>query len=280
MLIVATLACLAVVHYVTECSGGMASAAPTEERREPDKFAFLSKPVTLRIMVLTFSRAASLRRLLTSLSNAEYDGFRIDLDIWIDKPATGRGHNPDVLMVSDNFDWPYGLKNVHPQPEHVGIIGQWIDTWQPTSKTTEMCVFLEDDLDVSPFYFRWLKAAHEAYAHRPDVSGFTLQKAQLRAKNNGKVSNCAIQPTSYLLTGPSASRVVKVCILLSNGWLVGLCSDRVKLDQVPGVVSQQSSRPQLPAARARASAEPVVRVVCEAGPSAHNVDHVAYPLHL
>ena len=41
--------------------------------------------------MLTYSRAVSLRRLLLSLSQADFGGDVVDLEIWIDAPRQGDG---------------------------------------------------------------------------------------------------------------------------------------------------------------------------------------------
>ena len=55
-------------------------------------------------------------------------------------------------------------------------MGQWIDTWRPRDDTdTELGLILEDDINVSPYAYRWLLAVHRAYRHRGDFAGATLQ---------------------------------------------------------------------------------------------------------
>jgi hypothetical protein len=57
----------------------------------------------------------------------------------------------------------------------VGVYGQWIDTWRPKPNSTELGLFLEDDITVSPYAYRWIKAAHKKYRSRADIAGYTLQ---------------------------------------------------------------------------------------------------------
>ena len=40
----------------------------------------------------------------------------------------------------------------------------------------EYCLFLEDDLEVSAYWFTWLRKAWRAYSHRTDVAGISLQR--------------------------------------------------------------------------------------------------------
>ena len=38
----------------------------------------------------------------------------------------------------------------------------------------EHCFIVEDDLELSPFWYVWLRKAWHAYGHRDDVAGITL----------------------------------------------------------------------------------------------------------
>jgi len=60
-------------------------------------------------------------------------------------------------------------------------MGQWIDTWRPPGNTdAELGLILEDDISVSPFAYRWLRAVHRAYRNRSDYVGSTLQSDEVR----------------------------------------------------------------------------------------------------
>jgi len=61
-----------------------------------------------------------------------------------------------------------------------GIVGQWVDTWRPRDDTdTELGLILEDDISVSPYAYRWLRAVHRAYRHRSDFVGSSLTSDQM-----------------------------------------------------------------------------------------------------
>ena len=49
--------------------------------------------------------------------------------------------------------------------------GQWIDTWYPKANTKEICILLEDDVDISAHSLRWLKLVHSKYDARNDLAG-------------------------------------------------------------------------------------------------------------
>jgi len=143
----------------------------------------------VRIIVLTYARATSLKRLLTSLQHADYRQDTAHLHIWVDRKNGGA---PDAETVSVSKEacaaWKHGDCNVHIREHNVGLRVQWLTTWDAslpnglTEKTLEKSVILEDDLEVSTHFWRWLRYCHASYGHRSDFSGCTLQRAALCAK--------------------------------------------------------------------------------------------------
>jgi Protein of unknown function, DUF273 len=142
----------------------------------------------LKVIVMTYNRAHSTLRLLKSIANANYPtNVRIDLMVSIDRPKDpNKAHDADTVRIADEFEWKLGQKTVVKQPENLGIYGQWIDTWQPTPEDDdERVLLLEDDLELSPWYYKWLSNAMDKYSSYPEVVGFSLQKQKLRAKDIG-----------------------------------------------------------------------------------------------
>ncbi|CAH1781010.1 unnamed protein product [Owenia fusiformis] len=132
-------------------------------------------PVDLRIIVLTQERTKSLQICLEHIDNAEYHGEKVVLDIWIDRENQTNELNEELFKMVSNFKFkPHIVKCVHIQDKYVGIIGQWIDSWKLGPDNKEICVILEDDVDVSPHFYTWLKPVHLKYQHRDDVSGVGL----------------------------------------------------------------------------------------------------------
>jgi len=73
------------------------------------------------------------------------------------------------------------------QNRSAGIIGQWIDTWRPRADSdVELGLILEDDISVSPYAYRWLRAVHHAYRHRSDFAGATLASDQMKILSTTK----------------------------------------------------------------------------------------------
>ena len=140
--------------------------------------------VDFRIIVLTRNRSASLLKLLTSLLSLQLDGATNALEIWIDREGRNRMVHYDTLITALNFQWNKGIKRVHVQKTHVGIRGQWIDSWRPPVGKEELAVFLEDDITVSPYIWRWTKAVHQAFRHRDDILGYSLANQYMYCVGN------------------------------------------------------------------------------------------------
>ncbi|KAK2156183.1 hypothetical protein NP493_1996g00027 [Ridgeia piscesae] len=149
-------------------------------RSNVNTWRFFKKAATsvdFRILVLTMNRAESLRTCLSHVNKliVDDDGS-ITLDIWIDR-AKDNSFDQATRRVATDFRWTAGPSSVHVQPRHAGVYGQWLDTWQPRlhGDNAEIALFVEDDVDVSPYAYRWLTKVHKFYAHRNDIAMFCLQ---------------------------------------------------------------------------------------------------------
>jgi len=59
-------------------------------------------------------------------------------------------------------------------------MGQWIDTWRPRDDSdVELGLILEDDISVSAYAYRWLRAVHRFYRNRSDFAGASLTSDQM-----------------------------------------------------------------------------------------------------
>ncbi len=130
--------------------------------------------VDFRIIVLAYNRPKSLKKCLNHLQNIQLDGATTHLDIWVDRNAQGEV-DQQTLEVAQGCHWKPGMSQVHIQETHAGVEGQWIDTWCPQQQTKEIALILEDDTDVSPFAYRWLKAARNHFYWRKNIAGYSLQ---------------------------------------------------------------------------------------------------------
>ncbi|KAH9318540.1 hypothetical protein KI387_020309, partial [Taxus chinensis] len=75
----------------------------------------------------------------------------------------------ETLSTVDRFVWPHGKKNIRRRIIRVGLIRAISECWYPSSDD-DFGLLLEDDIEVSPFYYMWLKYVLLAYHYDPQVS--------------------------------------------------------------------------------------------------------------
>lgn len=133
------------------------------------------------IFVFAWRRASSLQRLVDSLLAAEYCGARIPLTFLIDA-----GGSAAVEALARSVRWPHGEVRVvaeqarcqpvaglrgrggngQPKCEGRGIRGMWIDVLGRELERLPPATHLlplEDDTEVSPLFYWWLRRASRAY---------------------------------------------------------------------------------------------------------------------
>jgi len=69
----------------------------------------------------------------------------------------------------------------------------------------EIALILEDDMSVSAYYWRWLRAAHRAYDHRSDVSGYSVSHPEMEHAT-GNVLEVPVNYTVFMYPVYSHSR--------------------------------------------------------------------------
>ncbi|CAH1778911.1 unnamed protein product [Owenia fusiformis] len=168
-------------------------------KRSGLRFNFETNNLDLRIIVITYNRPMSLLRCLNSLNDADYVGHRVKLDIFIDRSSKSKKVDQETYSIAKAFSFLHGEKTVNVHKKNVGLYGQWLDTWRPTEDNKEIAIILEDDMTVSPYFYKWLRAAHAHYDTRADVSGYALANVyQLAAAPGGIV--VPLNYTAYMYT--------------------------------------------------------------------------------
>lgn len=94
-----------------------------------------------------------------------------------------------ILDFVDGFDWRFGEKLVHLRTANAGLQAQWLEAWWPTSDH-EFAFVVEDDMEVSPLYYRFLKAVilnyyYNATNFSPFIYGASLQRPRLVPGKHG-----------------------------------------------------------------------------------------------
>ncbi|KAJ1283379.1 hypothetical protein BS78_03G124200 [Paspalum vaginatum] len=149
---------------------------------------------SLLIKLLAYDRPAALRRCLRSLAAADYDGDRVALHVLLDHRPPNSSFSSlaashEILAFVDAFPWPHGDKRVHYRAANAGLQAQWIEAWWPGSDD-EFAFVVEDDLQVSPLYYRFLKRLVMTYYYDPAnyspyVFGASLQRPRFVAGKHG-----------------------------------------------------------------------------------------------
>ncbi|KAJ7553951.1 hypothetical protein O6H91_06G119800 [Diphasiastrum complanatum] len=96
----------------------------------------------------------------------------------------------DLLQFIDQFYWPHGPKEVFVRSQNVGLQSQWIEVWWPTSED-EFAFIVEDDMELSPLFYRFLRGLIANYYYNPanfdpTVYGISLQRPRFVAGKGGK----------------------------------------------------------------------------------------------
>jgi hypothetical protein len=119
------------------------------------------------VVVVAYNRPLSLRRLLGSLLKAEFSG-RVPLYISID-----HGGGQETIDTARRFNWPFGSVEVRVQQEHLGL-KKHIMQCAALAESHRAVIILEDDLYVSPGFYRYTLKAVDYYADDPRIAGISL----------------------------------------------------------------------------------------------------------
>jgi hypothetical protein len=122
----------------------------------------------IALVVVGHNRPGSLSRLLASLRDAKYDGERVSLIISLD-----RADNREVERIASECEWPFGVKRVVIQPQRLGLRKHILQCGGYTSQF-DAVVVLEDDLYVSPLFYRFARQGLAAYGDNDRIAGISL----------------------------------------------------------------------------------------------------------
>nr|CAD1820861.1 unnamed protein product [Ananas comosus var. bracteatus] len=118
----------------------------------------------ISVNVITQNRAASLGRLLRSLQNAYYLGDEVPLSFNMDS-----GVDEATLKAVGSLRWAHGPKVVRRRIIQGGLIRAVSESWYPADDD-DFGLLLEDDIEVSPYYYLWIKYALLSYRYDPAAS--------------------------------------------------------------------------------------------------------------
>lgn len=120
------------------------------------------------VLIVAYKDPYRLRRLLDSVLNADYDGDSVDLIISIDK-----SDSMEVTHLAEAFAWEYGDKIIRTFRERQGLrkhilsCGDYLEVYNAL-------FILEDDLIVSPQFYRYGMECIKKYYDEDQVAGISL----------------------------------------------------------------------------------------------------------
>ncbi len=135
-----------------------------------------SSKVDFTIVVLTKSRYDCLSRLLDSIQKTDYQGDAVLLQIKVDMSEAQ--DQRDVIKLAKSFKFKHGSTEYTISETPLGLAKSWFRAWKPYSDD-DNAIILEDDIVLSPEWYRWLKGAWSKYSGREDLAGISLQRQTL-----------------------------------------------------------------------------------------------------
>ena len=121
------------------------------------------------IVVIAYNRPKALARLLHSLRQAEYPP-QVRLVVSID---AGGEQTAAVHRLAAEFNWPHGEKQIIRHEQDLGLIGN-VFFGGGLAQEFGSIILLEDDLIVSPMFYRYARQAAEFFAADQRIAGVSL----------------------------------------------------------------------------------------------------------
>ncbi|KAK4052708.1 hypothetical protein OIV83_001995 [Microbotryomycetes sp. JL201] len=111
------------------------------------------------LAVVTNNRAKSLQRLVASLEQAEYYSDHVNLLINLEQTS-----DRATQKLTDGLSWPHGTITLKHRVVLGGLMPAIVESWYPASNDS-YGVLLEDDVEVSPMFYGWLKFSILSYRY-------------------------------------------------------------------------------------------------------------------
>lgn len=131
------------------------------------------------IVIVAYNRVDSLKRLLNSLSIADYTDRQVDLCISIDK-----SEKQEILLnLADNFLWVNGEKKIRTFSERQGLKKHVLQCGDLV-KDYDGLIMLEDDLVVSKGFYKYAISSLSYYKNNENIAGISLYTHPLNVMSN------------------------------------------------------------------------------------------------
>ncbi|KAG0346275.1 hypothetical protein BG004_002028 [Podila humilis] len=116
----------------------------------------------VKLVVITNNRPGSCIRLLRSLTHAYYLNDKVSLTLNMDAEA-----DRVTIQLAGSFQWGFGEKFMRHRVRRGGLMLAVVESWYPQGNH-EYAVLLEDDVEVSPLFYTWIKYNILRYRYSPD----------------------------------------------------------------------------------------------------------------
>ncbi|MDM0948410.1 hypothetical protein QTI79_04160 [Clostridium perfringens] len=147
----------------------------------------------IAIVVIGYNRPNSMQRLLNSLKVAEYYLDDVPLIISIDNSGSN-----NVKEVAEKFIWPYGKKTIKTYNKRLGLKKHILECGKYTLSYKNIIV-LEDDIYVSPVFYKFAKEAVEFYKNNKQIAGISLYSHACNVVCNRPFSPIADRYDTYFM---------------------------------------------------------------------------------
>jgi hypothetical protein len=131
--------------------------------REAEYSTGSQKRFKVNIVIISNNRLAPLKRLCRSLM-ASHAHSRLEMSLTFNLEASS---SHDLVDFAEKFKWTRGYKTVRKRILQGGLIRAVSEAWYPSS-SDEYGLFLEDDIEVSPFFTDWIVYAMDMSDMHPD----------------------------------------------------------------------------------------------------------------
>lgn len=129
------------------------------------------------IVVIAYNRIKSMQRLLKSIEAADYP-FAADINLIISIDRAKDNSNEDVFKAAGEFVWSHGEKEVIYREENYGL-KRHVLTCGDLSEKYGSIILLEDDLYVSPAFYRFALEALTFVSENDKIGGVSLYNHRL-----------------------------------------------------------------------------------------------------
>lgn len=130
-----------------------------------------------KAVVLVRHGPEMMKKTLTTLRDADYGEDTLDVEVRLNSAALTQS----AQTIANELGYNHGRLTITAATAPPTRAQAWYNSWMPV-EDTECAVILEDDVDLSPHWYKWLKQAWVEYHAHPEVSGISLHRQNFVAQ--------------------------------------------------------------------------------------------------